>query len=473
VSVFDANGPDAIDPEVLAALGGAGGLQGLPPEVMAAFANGAGVLPGGTLPVDQPVPVPATRMPEPGGYFARLSQSGANPLPIARFASRPGHSGTNALAGLYDLIAGFANAGANQALGQRAQADQFNKQQQTLQAAREARGWAAAQKNQSDRISMLGKLSLASAAAKAKAAAASGYLVKPEDAAKFPALGASVGQRIPFDDAARFKLVPPKESAQGVGGAADDGSLMGEAIINGLMSPNQLGTRMTQYNKPVFNYLAGKKYDMQKAQLDAFGVQRWMASLNGPQQTRLRQAIDATTGMLGQIRSYNQQLRGLVPRGSVAMINRASIGAAMNGAYGPQAADVAKKMSDQMALVGTELAQVMSGGYSPLDKALGDAGKVLDKTRSPQQIDATLDNLERDLGYRRNSILTAGPLTVSNPLGTPEGQFTIGGRTFTQPAAPAAGRGNLVRMKAPDGRTLQVPPEKVDEMKAHGAVESP
>lgn len=386
----------------------------------------------------EPVPTPAARLPDPsgsGGYFERLGLAGGAP-PVMANSKQTGPVGLGAV---YDLIAGFVNARARNALSQRGEREKLNASMSADAKLANTRTWADLHDQRRDRVASLRSLQGKMEAEKEKAATST----NPAQAAE---MGLSPGQRAPLASLVSFRESKSKAAA----GGADDGSIMGEAIRKGLMQPTVLGTRMTQFNKPTFDYLAKSGYDLQKATLDYYGVQRWLSTLNGPQQTRLRQAIDAVQSQFGLIRSYNQQLRSLVPRGQIKALNNASIQLALNGAYGPQAADVAKQMGDQMHLVGTELAQVMSGGYSPLDKAISDSGKILDLGRSPSQIDATLDNLDRDVGYRRNSIY-APPISPSNPTGE-AGQFNVGGRTFGFGGAAAGQYGQGERGEAPPGQ---------------------
>jgi hypothetical protein len=246
--------------------------------------------------------------------------------------------------------------------------------------------------------------------------------------AKNPALEPYLGKPVKAEFAERYGLVPPNPSSAGGAAAAVSGAALAKAIKSGVFPPTVLGTRITQYNKPAYDELAKSGYDLTTATLDYYGVQRWLSTLNNAQQTRLRQAIDATQSQLGLIRDYNQQLQKLVPKGQIGVLNKGSLLLAVNGAYGKEAGVVAKKMADQMGLVSTELAQVMSGGYSPLDKALAGSSAMLKSSSPTEQIVGTLDNLDRDLGYRRNSIY-APPITPSNPTGQP-GQFNIGERQF-------------------------------------------
>ena len=289
--------------------------------------------------------------------------------------------------------------------------------------------------------------------------------------------------------------LPSKAKASNGMGAAipGTGDPVGMAVQSGAFPPTALGTRMTQYNKPAWDYLAKVNnpdgsvgYDMTKATLDWQGVQRWLSSGNAPNQLRLRQAIDATKGMLGNIESYNEQLKTLVPRNQIGAFNRGSLALALNGAYGPQAGEVAKKMRDQMSLVSTEIAQVMSGGYSPLDKAISQSAAILNVNTPPGQIVATIANLRTDLMYRSNSINTAGPMSPSNnPLSGTEGGINVGGRNIpvtggmgagvygnvgAQAPSPPAG---MVRLYHPDGRPLNVPTRMIQQAINDGAKTEP
>src|SRR4029453_13562562 len=96
-------------------------------------------------------------------------------------------------------------------------------------------------------------------------------------------------------------------------------------------------------------------------------------TLNGPQQTRLRQAVDTATHSLDTIDGLAEKWHG----GKFPLLNRATLQIEKNGASGPQAAPPGQQLEEQAADVAREPPHAYMGGNSPTDQALQLAAKNL------------------------------------------------------------------------------------------------
>jgi hypothetical protein len=216
------------------------------------------------------------------------------------------------------------------------------------------------------------------------------------------------------------------------GGDDVDPKAIAEGIINGTMPPtvNQYGRAVVG---AVSSHLAKKGYNLASAQTDWSATQKHMATLNGSQQTRLRQAVETAYHSLDVIEDLAKQWQG----GKFPMLNKGQLAAAKSGVLGPKAQAIATKLEAQISDVTSELGNVYMGGNSPTDHALQLAAKNLSADWSLPQLQAALDLSRTNLKIRANSMVNVGVAGASadNP--------------YDQPAPAAAG----FTVTAPNGKT--------------------
>lgn len=211
-------------------------------------------------------------------------------------------------------------------------------------------------------------------------------------------------------DAKRAAGIPLYTPPQAYGSATPgDAVSIADAIINGTQPPELTG--MYRYGAPVRAELSRRGFDFTAANADWKAVQRSIATGYGPQQTRLRQAAQTAYESLDVVDNLSNELTKLVPRGSVQGINKASMIAARNGAFGPRAQQVATMLDAQITDIVSELGNVYMGGNSPTDHALSLAQKNLSADWSPSQLRAATELARNNLRIRLNSLSSAGVLT--------------------------------------------------------------
>jgi hypothetical protein len=198
-------------------------------------------------------------------------------------------------------------------------------------------------------------------------------------------------------------------------GNADDVKAIADGVVSGDISPDLKG--LYRMGGPVQAELARRGYNLKNARNDYFAVQRNLASLNGPQQTRLRQAIDTAYSSLDVIDELNNKLQKLVPRGSWAGFNRVKLAALAN--QPGEAGIVARQLEAQITDVTSELGNAYMGGNSPTDHALQLAGKNLSENWSAPQLSRLVGQARLNLQIRRNSIYGSAPVTEGMAVPAP------------------------------------------------------
>ena len=222
-------------------------------------------------------------------------------------------------------------------------------------------------------------------------------------------------------------------------GDAGDATDIADAIIRGEQPPSTQG--LYRFAAPVRAALAKKGYDLTKANLDWTATQKHLATLNGAQQTRLRQAIGTATESLGVIEDLAKQWDG----GKFPLLNKASLALAKNGVLGPAAQQIATNLDAQITDVVSELANAYMGGNSPTDHALALAQKNLSANWTKDQLLSAVKLARTNLQIRQNSIQNATAILSTGAAGTPP----------AAPAAPVLPQATLpngqIQVTAPDG----------------------
>lgn len=210
-----------------------------------------------------------------------------------------------------------------------------------------------------------------------------------------------------------------------------------DAIESGLQPPDIRG--LYRYGGPVRASLAARKYDLKSANLDWQATQRWVATANGTQQTRMRQAAATAYESLDVVDQLSAQLSRQIPRGSIKVFNRAALVAAQNGAFGPDAQSTATNLQAQITDIVSELGNVYMGGNSPTDHALSLASKNLSADWNEKQLRDAVELARTNLKIRLNSIQNVSPIVPGSPgAGIPAGPGGV-----PESSAPAPRKGGF------------------------------
>jgi hypothetical protein len=205
--------------------------------------------------------------------------------------------------------------------------------------------------------------------------------------------------------------------------------------------PPQLPGRASKEYTAMMAEAHRQGYDLAKAATDWSATQKHFATLNGAQQTRIRQAVDTAYHSLDVIDDLADQWKG----GRFPALNRATLTAAKNGVMGKDAQLIATQLDAQITDLTSELGNVYMGGNSPTDHALGLASKNLNAAWSNDVLKSMTKLARTNLEIRRNAIANVGAIDSG-------GERT----TQAQPAAapPASAKpapGGQILVTAPDG----------------------
>lgn len=255
---------------------------------------------------------------------------------------------------------------------------------------------------------------------------------------------------------------PPRPAGGGRGTApADAATAIADAIISGDQPPTMQG--LYGNTAAVRAALAKKGFDLSTAQQDWTAINRYMSTLNGVQQVRLKQATEFVRETVPLVRELSTNLTKAVPRGQFPVLNAAALKAAHEGVLGEKAQAAATQLQSQIADLQSELAVMYRGGNSPTDEALKKASEMLRGDWSATQLEAALALVERNSVIRLNSIRNVGVGTIGDrqnqyapaPGGeqvAPPPPGTVPpppGARVEPPAAPAG-----VQVRTPDGKVF-------------------
>lgn len=222
-------------------------------------------------------------------------------------------------------------------------------------------------------------------------------------------------------------------------------------MIAGTLPP-QLPGRASKEYMAILGEAKRQGYDLSRAATDWTATQKHVQTMNGAQQLRLNQAVNALPEMLDSVDTLATKWAG----GKFPILNKANLALAKAGTFGPDAASIANQLEAQIADVTADLGNVYMGGNSPTDHALSLAEKSLKGDWDEKVIHDMVKLAKQNVQIRRNSINNTGVAGASpdNPYGNQEA-----------PPAPAG----FVDMVDDKGAPLHVPAADVDKLLALGA----
>lgn len=183
-----------------------------------------------------------------------------------------------------------------------------------------------------------------------------------------------------------------------------------EAIINGDQPPPNTSSRPTQFTIALTGALGRAGYPLAQAQKDWSAIQKHIATLNGPQQERLRQAVTFTKHSLDNIEDLYQQWQDSGLAGRFKTFNAATLKAAKE--LGGETGAVAQALEAQIADLVSELGTVYKGGNSSTDETLKLAKENLEAKWDEPTFRKAIAMIRKNLTIRYNSIISSEPVGV-------------------------------------------------------------
>lgn len=227
-------------------------------------------------------------------------------------------------------------------------------------------------------------------------------------------------------EAALKRLDESKRAARPINNlmTSNDAKDIADAIQNGDQPPTLQG--LYRNAGPVRAELARRGVPLARMETDWKATQKYMGTLNGTQQVRLRQAIETASDSLDKIDSIYAEWKQLAPVSGFKIANHAAL-IAMKNLPG-RAGAVANALDAQIADLTSELGNVYMGGNSPTDHSLSLAQKNLSSDWGPEAFEEGVKQAHLNIGIRKNSITHGAPAGVS-------------GENTYMPPAPAAPQG--------------------------------
>jgi hypothetical protein len=262
-------------------------------------------------------------------------------------------------------------------------------------------------------------------------------------------------------DGTTYNVARGKERQSGsapAGSSPDDPKQIADAIMRGEQPPDLHG--LYRSNAPVRAELARKGFNLAKADEDWRATQKYLATLNGAQQVRLRQAVGFTRDSLDQLEGIYNEWQKVGATSGWKVFNKASLATAkqLPGAPG----DLAHRLEARVADLTSELGTVYKGGNSSTDESLKLAAQNLGTDWNERTFRDALKDIRQSLQIRENSIKNtqvegASPDNAYKPggVGTPAREFG---------AAPA-GKAEGSTGKLPDGTRVIVKNGRLVEQK--------
>lgn len=217
--------------------------------------------------------------------------------------------------------------------------------------------------------------------------------------------------------------------------SGSDAKDIADAIESGDQPPTLTG--LYKNAGPVRAELARRGVPLAKMETDWKATQKYLGTLNGTQQVRLRQAISTASDSLDKIDSLYAEWQKVAPTSGVKLFNKVTLASAKQ--LPGRAGAVATALDAQIADLTSELGNVYMGGNSPTDHSLGLAAKNLSSDWNQQTFEEGVKQARANIKIRQNSILHAMPAGVGNEYMPNTGAASQGG--YTPPAGAPTGTG--------------------------------
>lgn len=223
-------------------------------------------------------------------------------------------------------------------------------------------------------------------------------------------------------DANRKRSVTTINANQGAGDVKETVAGMKDGTL-----PPQLPGRASKEYVAIMAEAHRQGYDLATAATDWTVTQKHFQTLNGAQQTRIRQAVDTAYHSLDIIDTLADKWKG----GKFPALNKITLTAAKQGAMGKEAQSIATQLDAQISDLTSELANVYMGGNSPTDHAMTLAAKNLSANWSNEVLRDMTKLARTNLQMRQNAIKNVGAIGTSE--NNPYGPKTDAGSTQSAP----------------------------------------
>jgi hypothetical protein len=221
-------------------------------------------------------------------------------------------------------------------------------------------------------------------------------------------------------DGTTYNAIRGQSRAEAGVAAPSDVKDIARGIMNGIDPPDTMKYGYRD-RTAIAAELERQGFDLAKAQQDWTATQKHLATLNGAQQERLRQAVSFTDDSLGILQGLYDQWQKVGPTAGWKTFNKASL--AVSKQLPGEAGNLAHRLEAQLADLTSELGTVYKGGNSSTDESLKLAAKNLEGDWNEKTFNDAINQVRQNLEIRKNSIKHSLPAGVSsNSPYTPKGE---------------------------------------------------
>ena len=211
------------------------------------------------------------------------------------------------------------------------------------------------------------------------------------------------------------QAIAQKESGTTATPSQTDTQLIAQGIMNGTQPPLSGYGANSASGLKIRAELEKNGYNLTQATEDWNAMQKRISTLNSGQQIKLQQSLSFASDSLGIVSDLSSQWQA----GQFPLLNKANLTAAINGAYGQNAASLATRLNTQINDLVSELATVYSGGNTSTDMKLKQASNNLNSNWSNQTLQDAIQLARTNLQIRSNSITSSANI--------PGNQYSQGG----------------------------------------------
>jgi hypothetical protein len=205
------------------------------------------------------------------------------------------------------------------------------------------------------------------------------------------------------------KAVEAAQRAAAGGGGEGGAKDIVDAIKNGDQPPTTQG--LYKLGAAVRAEAARQHVPLARMEQDWKATEKYMSTLNGPQQTRLRQDISTVSDSLDKVEGLYDEWSKLAKTSGYKVLNHATLKAmeAMPGRAGAVAQALEAQIADTTAGLGT----IYMGGNSPTDHSLELAAHSLSADWNDETMKEAMKQAHANVKIRENSITHSRPAGVS------------------------------------------------------------
>lgn len=208
-----------------------------------------------------------------------------------------------------------------------------------------------------------------------------------------------------------------RESGASITEVPTDTQIMGQSLVDGTQAPSLISAYGGARNKAI---TAAKRidpnFDANKAEIDYQAAKKWVAAMNSTQMVRYQGLAGSVVNTIQNVEDLAAQMKN----SGVPALNAAKIAAYIQTEGNSPKGQLASQYLAAVNTLKEEFANLANGGYAPTDAAWSLANSQINGNYGVDQLTASLEEVQRLINYRLNSIGSVQPVTLGgNEFGVP------------------------------------------------------